>query len=192
MFIKLFSLPVGGAEDSTPHCPSRYILFFSLCMPLRHLFGISCSRMPLRAEFSQYAAGSMPIFAGINMRLCFADLNVWPEWFTKSHWWLLNQSGGSASQQEAWLTEQLSTISAWADMLYAAADRYTTEKLIRQNSHTQRFHSQSVGRGGGGVSFNEWFPMNKTNSHTHAQMLLIIAGIFLEVYLILSHWSSNV
>lgn len=58
-------------------------------------------------------------FFGITMCLCFADLNVWPEWFTKSHWWLINQTWGSASQQEAWVTEQLSTISAWADMLYA-------------------------------------------------------------------------
>lgn len=43
-------------------------------------------------------------------RLCYAlhtDFNGWPEWFTKSDWWLVNQSRGSTSQQEIWVTEQL-------------------------------------------------------------------------------------
>lgn len=77
---------------------------FILRVWLLRLLGISGSRIPLRAEFRRFAAGFKPISAGMNARK--ADFNVWPEWFTKSHWWLRNQSGFSASQREVWATEQ--------------------------------------------------------------------------------------
>lgn len=173
--------------------------FFCLCMPLRHLFGISCSRMPLRAELSQCAAG-------VNTHLRwyeYASLLCWFKCLTR-----VIHSEPLMTHKSVWrLCITAGSLSYWAAFHHFSmgrhAERYRREKLKRQNSHTQRFHSQSVvsvwatmeeegEEGGRGGLFHEWFPINKTNSHRHAQMLLIIARIFWAVYLIFSHWSSNV